>query len=201
MQKRVPYFIITLLAMLVLASCTSAPFVVEPKLTFVPPIRLKVSAIKLENQSDQDAVPRFSESFRLSEKLQQAVQAWSDAHLLSVGGNIAGIDTAYLVINQAVLKETQLPRPSGIAGAFIEAPSERYEGEIDVRLETRDVHGFTARSASAQVKQTRYAYAKMTLSEREALWSAIINNILVTLDQALKQRIATHLGSLIDMAP
>jgi hypothetical protein len=161
-----------------------------------PPIRLKVAKI--------DVVDAFRPSFQppaveheFPVPPQRALEALGRDRLQAV--EPASQRIARFVIEDAGVRESELPRTPGIKGAFTIDQAERYDGHVAVRLEIIDESGRTVRVARAEAVRTSSVAEGITLNERDQTWYDMTRELVGALDKELQRQIDAGFYPYIDL--
>jgi hypothetical protein len=174
----------------VLAACAQEPLppqkFAEIRFTQEPPIRLDVEAIQL--------VDRFQPSFKPPEieyefpvPPQRALMALSADRFQATAPGSGRF--ARFTIEDAAVRETELPRRAGVQGAFTIEQAERYDGSVAVRLEIIDQHGLAVRTATARAVSSRSVAEDITPDERDQVWYEMSRELAQSLDRELERQI------------
>jgi hypothetical protein len=89
--------------------------------------------------------------------------------------------------------ETQLPRTTGIRGAFTNEQSQRYEALVEVELEVRNERGFRDGIVTARAERRQSVLEDISLAERERTWFGITEALGRDLNQELERNIQVGL--------
>ncbi len=120
--------------------------------------------------------------------IQMAGQ-WARDRLVAAGG--AG--EARYVIKRASVVETELPRTTGIRGAFTKDQSQRYEAVVEVELEIRNERGYRDGIVSARAERRQSVAEDISLADRERTWFAMTEALGHDLNLELERNIQSAL--------
>lgn len=179
-----------------LAGCASSP----PPPKFAPisfaekgVIRLDVAAIEVSRDyASLGDKPYVEHLFRVMPA--DAVALWARERLAATGG---GRRRAVLHIADASVKETELPRTTGIRGLFTTDQGWRYDAVLEVTVDILDSAGVTRATATSRVERRRSAPEDMSLNEREEFWYALTKDVMTDLDASLDRQIRDRLNEYV----
>jgi hypothetical protein len=114
---------------------------------------------------------------------------WARDRLAAVGGP----GELRYVIKRASVVETQLPRTTGIRGAFTNEQSQRYEALVEVELEVRNERGYRDGLVTARAERRQSVLEDISLAERERVWFGITEALGRDLNQELERNIQVGL--------
>jgi hypothetical protein len=179
-----------------LAACEAAPppRPVFPEIRFTdePPLNLDVSRIDIEERfrpSFQE--PNVEHLFPVPPA--QAAVAWARDRLHATGGPNSP-RRARVTIQDASVRETELPRTKGLTGAFTTQQAERYDGNVEVSVEILNERGFPERTASARVTRSQTVAENATPNDRERVWYDMTRAMMHDLDQQLEREMRANFG-------
>ena len=181
-----------LVAVLVLAGCSSAPSRTLPEITFADqsPIALDVERIEIVQRYE----PAFADPYvdhLFPRPPATVIRRWAEERLLARGAT----GTATLIIQDASVTEEVLARNPGLQGLVTIEQSERYEARIAVRLEVTK----PTSSGYAEVLAQRSITApeNASLADREQIWFELTENVIDDLDAKFEQEVAQGLSRYI----
>lgn len=179
-------------AALVLTACQSAP----PRPPVRPvgfaafaPIVLNVAAVDVVDS--RRAGGGASVDDRIPVPPAEAVRRWA-AERLQAGGRQGRVR---VIIKDATVTETQLPRTGGMQGFFTNQQAQRYDGRIEVEV-TGEVPGDTSFRGftRATVTNSTTVPENITLADREAalqeLTRAMAEDLNARLDAGIRKDLA-----------
>jgi hypothetical protein len=122
-----------------------------------------------------------------------AVRRWVAERLRAVGGS----GTVQVIIKDASIIETALPRTEGLKGLFTTDQSERYDGRIEVKIvgqsPTLRLSGYAEATATHSITVPE----DITLSGREETWNTLVRDMMEDLDERLGPGIRQGLGAMV----
>jgi hypothetical protein len=172
-----------------LAACSSEP--PPPKFPDIrfnrePPIQLDVARIELvSNFQPSFAAPEVEHEFAVPP--QRALENLSKDRFQAISPGSGRV--ARFAIDDASVREIDLPMKGGLKGAFTVQQAQRYDGHVAVRLEIIDEHGIAVRTASAQASRSRSVDEDTTLNQRDQIWYDMSRDLAQALDQELERQI------------
>lgn len=176
-----------LLGLLLLTGCetpATRPNFPDIRFTNEPRLRIDVAAIDL-----QDA---FHASFRPPnvEHLfpippEHAMENWAQDRLEATGTT----RRLRVLITDASVTETQLPKTPGLTGAFTTDQAQRYDARAAMSIDILNDRGFAERTVEASVTLTRSVPEGLTPNQRDEAWYAMTKDLMAALDKQLEQRI------------
>ncbi|NYZ17858.1 hypothetical protein HL658_35400 [Azospirillum sp. RWY-5-1] len=182
-------------AALVLTACQSAP----PRPPVRPvnfanfaPIVLNVATVDVVDQ--RRAGGAASVDGRIPVPPAEAVRRWA-AERLQAGGLQGRVR---VVIKDATVVETQLPRTGGVQGFFTTQQAQRYDGRIEVEV-TGEVPGDTAFRGftRAAVTTSTTVPENITLADREATLQEMTRSMAEDLNARLDAGIRKDLAGIV----
>ena len=185
--------IVLLLAAGALSACdtppTRAPF---PKLTYsyLPPYRLAVARVEVVDQYRPPMTPpNVEQNFPVSPS--GTAEEWGRDRLQAVGGNARAVYT----VLRGDATETHLAgdEGSGLFGDFTIPQSERYDLNIDVRLQIIDPSGRVTATVNANATRSRTVAADATLNDRERVWFNMTEQAMSDLNASLDKSIPAYM--------
>lgn len=162
-----------------------------PSFTQETPIALDVAEIRIRDDFNPPAGQGHAEHL-FPVPPEEAVRIWASQRLKAVGPR----NILEVVIEDASVMETKLPRKGGIEGDFTDEPSERYNVVMAVSL--RLYGGERAISeASAQTRVTRMKEVteKMSVFARRAIFAQMTRDLTKQLDTSLTQQIHQYFSN------
>lgn len=124
----------------------------------------------------------------------EAVRRWA-AERLQAGGRQGRVR---VVIKDATITETQLPRTGGVQGFFTNQQAQRYDGRIEVEV-TGEVPGETAFRGftRAAVTQSTTVPENITLADRESALQEMTRRMAEDLNARLDAGIRKDLAAMV----
>lgn len=180
-----------------LAACSSSPPRPRfPELTYGHLGRFTLDVVRVDIISEYKptfAKPNIEHTFPVVP--EQAMRKWAEDRL-AVTGNPGRF--ARFVIQDAKVIETELPRSTGVRGAFTTDQTHRYDGTLSASLEIREERGqFRAGTASAWASRSRTVPEGITINDREKVWFEIVESLMNDLNAELDRQIRANLGQFL----
>jgi hypothetical protein len=125
---------------------------------------------------------------RIAVSPSDAVRLWTADRLKAGGQN----GTARIIIRDASVKETSLPRTEGVRGWFTKDQSEQYEGRLTVEIQVSKPNGFSGTVTASTSRSTSVA-EDVSLAEREQAMLALVQGLIADLDSQLDPEIKATL--------
>jgi len=116
-------------------------------------------------------------------------EQWARDRLTAAGGP----GELRYVIKRASVVESQLPRTTGIRGAFTTDQSQRYDAVVEVEIEVRNERGYRDGIVSARAERRQSVPEDISLAERERTWFSMTEALGRDLNQELERNIRTGL--------
>lgn len=183
------------LTLLGAAACQSTP-AAKPatnSYAFQPPITLDVATINvIDEYQSPGKSPNVEHLFPTPPA--QAVHQWTKDRLKAAGTS----RVAEVVIKDASVIETALPRTEGVKGWFTKDQSERYDGKLAVEIK---IYGerrvLPEAEVSAQATRSRTVAEDASVAAREALFDTLSQELAEELNQELEKQMRTYFGNYI----
>jgi hypothetical protein len=190
MRRRTLAAALALAGMLV--ACDSAP----PKPTYPdirfttePSIRLAVSAVDIRSDFKPTfRAPNVEHLFPVPPS--RAAENWAHDRLAAGGGT----QHARFTIQDASVKETELPKKTGITATFTKEPAEQYDATLACMLEIVDDRGLPLRSVQVKVTRSRTVLEGITPNDRDQAWYDMTKALMADFDQQMSNEISAHFG-------
>jgi hypothetical protein len=187
---RLPVLAAGCAAMVALAGCeTTPPRAGFPQIGFahLPPLNVAVGRIEVVREyAPPVAKPNVEHMFPVSPAA--TAERWARDRLRAVGGS--GVLRAVVV--KAAVVEVPLKSMGGVKGAFTIEQSERYDGEIEMRLELVD--GGSSGTVSSKAERRRTVPENISLADREKVWfqltEAMMNDLNTSLESQMRKNFA-----------
>jgi hypothetical protein len=119
----------------------------------------------------------------------QMAERWALDRLVAVGGP----GELRYVIKRAGVVESQLPRTTGIRGAFTTDQAQRYDGVVEVEIEIRNERGYRDGLVTARAERRQSVAEDISLADRERAWYAMTEGLGRDLNQELERNIQVGL--------
>jgi hypothetical protein len=179
-------------ALLVVACETSPPprpAFPDIRFTAKPPLRIDaagVDIVRVFRPSLQ--APQVEHLFPVTP--ERAMENWALDRLQPVGTS----RRVRVRIIDASVKETELPRTSGVRGAFTTDQAQRYDANAEMTVDLMGERGFPERSISAKASRSRSVPEKITPNDREQVWYELTEALMADLDAELERQIRANFG-------
>src|SRR6185369_3173286 len=177
-----------------LAGCsTSPPPQRFPELTYghLGVMRLDVEKVEIVNEYQAPlAPPNVDHLFPIPP--ERAMRRWAQDRLAANGtpGRYARF-----VITDAKVTETNLPRSTGITGAFTKDQSQRYDLSMSAAIEIREDRGnFRSGYATASTSRSRTVREDITINDREKVWFEMLEQAMNELNTELERQIKGNMA-------
>ncbi len=122
-----------------------------------------------------------------------AVRRWVAERLRAVGHS----GSVQVIIKDASIVETQLPRTEGLKGLFTTDQSQRYDGRIEVKIVADAPNRLVSGYAQAAASHSITVPDDITLAGREETWNTLVREMMGDLDDRLEHGIYDGLGPLV----
>jgi hypothetical protein len=175
-----------------LAACTTPATVPPPAISFKdrPPLRLDVANVAIVPEyAPPRRDPNIEHVMPLSPQI--GVERWVEDRLLAEGSS----GTANVIIRRASVVEQALPRTGGLRGVVEVEQSERYTAQLDVEVTIEK--GAQSGRAETSVVRSMTVPENATLEQREATWTALVNDLMKDFDATLESEMRKNLPRLV----
>jgi hypothetical protein len=173
-----------------LTACAGEPLPPQrfPEIRFIeePPIRLDVESIQVVDTFQPSFKPPEIE-YEFPVPPQRALAALATDRFLPTAPGSGRL--ARFTIEDATVRESELPRKEGVEGAFTIEQAERYDGSVAVLLEIIDPNGLAIRTAAAKAVSSRSVAEDITPDERDQVWYEMSRELARSLDRELERQI------------
>lgn len=173
-----------------MAGCeTTVPRSGFPELAYdhLAPLSLGVGRVDVVHEYRSPAeLPNVEHLFPISPA--ETAERWARDRLRPVGG--PGQVRATIV--RASVVEVPLERRGGIRGTFTTEQSERYDAELEVRLDL-EAEGATA-SVSSRAERRRTVPENISLADREKVWFEMTEAMMNDINASLERQIRDNFG-------
>lgn len=155
------------------------------------PIRLDVAEIRVRDDFNPPAGQGHAEHL-FPTPPEEAVRLWASQRLKAVGQS----RILEVVIEDASVMETKLPRKGGIQGDFTDEPSERYNATIAVSLRLYGgERAISEASAQTKVSRMKEVTEKMSVFARRAVFAQMTRDLTKQMDDSLTQQIGQYFSA------
>jgi hypothetical protein len=127
----------------------------------------------------------------------QMAEQWARDRLVAAGGT----GVLRYVIKRASVVESQLPKTTGIRGAFTSEQTQRYDAVVEVEIEVRNERGYRDGIASGRAERRQTVAEDISLADREKTWFAMTEALGRDLNQELERNIQTGLSRFLTYPP
>lgn len=184
---------------LALAGCQSTPQPVRfPDLTYghLGAMRLEVERVDIDSEYQAPLrAPNVDHLF--STPPERAMRRWAQDRLAASG---APGRHARFVITDAKVTETNLPRTTGLTGAFTKDQSQRYDLAMGAAIEIREDRGnYRVGYATASTSRSRTVREDITVNEREKVWFEMLEQAMNELNAELERQIKANMTRFLVM--
>lgn len=182
-----------------LAGCSTTPPPQRfPELTYGHLGVMRLDVERVEIASDYQAPlrpPNVDHLFPTPP--ERVMRRWAQDRLAANG--TAG-RYARFVITDAKVTETNLPRSTGITGAFTKDQSQRYDLSMSAAIEVREDRGnFRTGYATASTSRSRSVREDITINDREKVWFEMLEQAMNELNAELERQIKANMTRFLVM--
>ncbi len=181
-------------ALLVLAGCQNTPPArpTFPQLTFTHLGQLTFDANKVEVVNEYvPPLKRPNVEHEMPLAPAAAAQRWAADRIHAAG---TANRTVRVIIKNASVIETDLRKTPGLRGAFTTDQSEQYDATLEMTVELVNGRGFRDGFASATVRRSRTVPEDMTVNDRDKVYFAMVEGLMVDLNNELTRNISQFMG-------
>jgi hypothetical protein len=189
-------FLALALTAIALVACQEPPATTGPaSLTLAnkPPLRLNVAAINIvENYRAPMKLPHVDHTLPTPPIV--ALKQWAGQRFVAAGAQGA----LEITVDDASVVETLLAKKDGLTGFFTDDQEARYDAHIKITLRLYDgVNTISVAEANAEVARWRTINEKATVTQREALFNGMLQEMMLQLDGESEARIRQYFGRFI----
>jgi hypothetical protein len=173
-----------------MAGCdTTVPRAHFPELAYdhLAPMSLAVGQVEVVQEYRPPAAPPNVEHLFPIPPAETA-ERWVRDRVKAVGGP----GQVRAVIVTASVVEVPLERRGGIRGAFTTEQSERYDAELEVRLDLES--GGATASVSSRAERRRTVPENISLADREKVWFEMTEAMMNDINASLERQIRENFG-------
>lgn len=120
---------------------------------------------------------------RFPDPLPDVAERWGRQRLKAAGPR----NSARFTIHEASVVEQELAGTQGLKRFFVIDQSERYEARLRAELEIRDSSNGARRTVRADVRRSVTVAEDASLSEREAIWFQLTEDLMRRFDREMEQ--------------
>lgn len=152
------------------------------------PFRLDVARIEILQQYE---FPREAPhvGHRFPDPLPDVAERWGRQRLKAEGSR----NSARFTIHEASVIEQELARTQGLKRFFVIDQSERYDARLRAELEIRDSSDGSRRAVRADVRRSVTVAEDASLTEREAIWFQLTEDLMRRFDREMEQAVRENL--------
>lgn len=191
MLRKASLFFLALATGFAVAACATTPPPAKfPDLTYshLPSINLVGSAVQVDSRYRSPMAPPNVEHL-IPTSPSKALNQWARDRLRAVGGD----GVVRLVILDASVTETALPRDASFKGHFTKEQSERYDAAIEAAVEIVDRNGVARANASARVKRSTTVREDASLNERDKVKFALVEALMLDFNAEIEKNIRQYM--------
>jgi hypothetical protein len=178
---------------LLLGACetTPPPRPTYPDIRFTdaPPLRIDAATVEIVRQFRPTLQPPQVEHL-FPVPPERAMENWALDRLQPTGTT----RRLRVRIIDASVKETELPRTSGVRGAFTTDQAQRYDATAEMTVDLLGERGFAERTVAAKASRSRSVPEDITPNEREHVWYELTQALMADLDAELERQIRANFG-------
>jgi hypothetical protein len=127
----------------------------------------------------------------------QMAEQWARDRLVAAGGT----DVLRYVLKRASVVESELPKTTGIRGAFTNEQAERYDAVVEVEIEIRTERGYRDGVASARAERRQTVAEDISPADRDQTWFAMTEALGRDLNGELERNIQSGLPRFLTYPP
>ena len=180
-----------LIATLGLLSCAAPP----PKQQFaditfehLPPYKFNVARVDVVSDFKPTLEPPYVEQ-QFPIPPERAIRQWIRDRIQPAG--VEGV--AKVVINNASVKQVELPQKKDLESKFTTEQTERYDAVADVTINIYGTRGFRDGYTEAHVERTQTVPEDATLNERERIWYNMTDALMKDFNTQMEENIREYL--------
>ena len=117
-------------------------------------------------------------------QLMKVTENWANTHFKT---NPSSAGKALIEFDEILGKDTPFPREKGISTFFTVEQAGKLEAAIALRISIQDSTGFSRKYLEVHVNRSQTYPDKATISEKEKIWTSVMNAILLALNEKLKE--------------
>lgn len=194
MKSKMPLLAALFAGLVAIGGCaTPDPSVSLPEITFqhAPALTLGVDRVEIVDAHKATfAAPNVEH--KMATPPAKAMTIWARDRLKSVGGGTGTV--ARMTIEKAAIKETKLPRTTGIKGAFTTDQEARYDLEMSAVVEIFDARGQRVGHSEARASRNQTTPEDATLNDLHKAWFAMMEAGLQDFDREMETNLRRFLS-------
>ena len=183
----------------VLAGCqTTPPLARFPELTYghLGVMRLDVERVDIVSEY-QPALRSPNVDHLFPTPPERVMRRWAQDRLAANG--TPGRHARFVILD-AKVTETNLPRTSGLTGAFTKDQSQRYDLSLSAAIEVREDRGnFRTGYATASTSRSRSVREDITVNDREKVWFEMLEQAMNELNAELDRQVKANMTRFLVM--
>jgi hypothetical protein len=182
-----------LLAGVMLSACQGhyqPPPPMELGFTRYQPIYLNVGVIEnVDEYKSPMTLPNVEHTLPYSPT--EAMHIWVQDRLRAVGVN----KTLQVIIKDASVVETDLPKPGGVQGFFTDSQDKRYDAKLEVELRIYGDDALSEANIHVSASRTTTIGEHASVAEREAVFRKLIFTLMDAMNAELEKNIYQYFGN------
>lgn len=121
----------------------------------------------------------------------QAARQWAQDRIRVTG---QGNRSVRVVIRNAGIAESDLPRTQGLRGAFTKDQAQRFDAKVEMAVEVRNERGFQDGFATATAERFTTVAEDITLNDRDRILFGLVEDLMRELNSRLDANIRSFLA-------
>lgn len=181
---------------LILSACQNAPEAYSPRpfafeLNRMAPLNVNVAEIKIiDSYQPPMRRPNVEQDFPVSPA--NAVRKWVNSRLRASGSK----GLLEVVIEDASVKETSLPKTKGVKGIFTDDQDARYDAKLAATFRLfNGTDALSAASGNVNVTRSRTINETASVNQREAMYHNMTSEMLVDFDNEANARLRQYFST------
>ncbi|MFC4352322.1 hypothetical protein ACFOW6_12305 [Fodinicurvata halophila] len=152
------------------------------------PLRFDVASIEVIQQYEAPREAPYV-GHRFPDPLPEVAERWGHQRLKAEGPR----NNARFTIQEASVVEQELAGTQGLKRFFVIDQSERYDARLRAELEIRDSSDGARRVVRADVRRSLTVAEDASLTEREAIWFQLTEDLMRRFDREMEQVVRENL--------
>lgn len=150
-----------------------------------PPVKMRVAEIRLVPAYQPPMVPPFAEH-RFPTPPAKAAEQWVRDRMTAVGTQ----GVLEVTIEDAAVREVELPKKTGIEGWFTDDQDTRYDAQLTVTMRLYDgLSGLSVANGNITVTRARTVHEKASVAEREHAFDTLVGEMMAQFDAEAQMRL------------
>lgn len=191
MKKYLSIFVACLLC-----ACSTAQEMLRPQpisFTQYPLIQLNVANIEIKDEyTSPQQKPNVEHLMPVSPA--EAMHGWVADRLRATGGS----RTLQVIIRDASVKETELPRTEGVKGVFTNDQAYRYDARLDVEMRIYGDRALSEASLNTLGTRSETIPENASVLSRDKAFNTMIKKLMMDVNAELEKNIFTYFGRYLD---